>query len=303
MVAIRTLMDHERRDALLNRCEFHFYLMEKEPRNAAILRETVRQEAQHPKLKIHIEECDFSSKFKEELDTIETRGTGIAPAFVFIDPFGYWIPIDLIRRVLRFQSCEVMVTFMAQSVARATRDASKAENLNVLFGSDVWRQTLTTKSFEAQMEELVKLYQKVVGARWTTKLRLTGQTDYTLMHFTNHPEGRNTMKRSVWSVKGKYGKPGVDQLLIKDHPDQGTLITEVPDLSKFSSTFQADFYGRTFLYSQALEWLVDQDILDKHLHQILTEGRRDGWLETAHTKPFGPSIGNVPMKVVGGSLF
>ncbi len=276
--------------------------MEKDPANLAALRESIGKEQTHPKIRVHLEECDFSKRFKEELDAIETRGKGIAPSFVFIDPFGYWIPIDLVRRVLKFPSCEVMVNLMAQPVTRAVRDHTKAENLNVLFGSEVWRQALGIESFSAQMEKLIELYVKSVGARWTTKLRLTGQTDYTLLHFTNHPEGRTTMKKAVWAITNKYGKPGSDQLLIKDNPDQGTLITPEPDLAPLSQTFQNDFFGKTFTRAKALDWLVEQDYLETHLHKVLTEGRKDGWLETSHRGLFGPSMGETSMTIIGGNL-
>jgi len=302
LVAIRTLMNHSQRDAIVRRAQIYFYLMENDPANVSVLNAQVEKEPKIPEVIINVVECDFATKFKQELDRMEATGKRLVPAFVFMDPFGYKIPMDLVRRVLKFPNCEVMVNFMAQPVARAVRDASKVSNLDVLYGSDVWRQALGVESFESQMQKVTDLYVSAVASKWTTKLRLTGQTDYTLLHFTNHDEGRATMKRSVWAITGKFGNPGVNQLLLRDNPDQGTLIALEPDLGPLSEALTRDFWGKSFTYNEALKWLLPLDYTTTHLHQVLTEGRRNKWLTTEHKKVFGPNIGETPMKIEGSSL-
>lgn len=275
--------------------------MEIEDTHALKLAELVDAERKHPKVRVHVEKGDFSEKLRAVLDRMETTGKMMAPAFVFMDPFGYQIPLDLVRRVLRHPSCEVMLTFMAQPVARAVRDGNKDSLLDLLYGKDVWRSAKGVQDFDDQKGLLVTLYEQAVGARWTTKLRLTGQTDYTLMHFTNHPEGRATMKRTLWAITGKFGKAGARQLLVRDDPNQGTLIVVDPDLTSLESELKTAFWGRSFTYAEALTWLLPLDFVETHLHKALARGRRDGWLETEHKKSFGPSMGCIPMKIIGGS--
>lgn len=302
LVAIHALFNHPRCNAILAQCEFHFVLMEIEEEFAATLTELVGAGQSHPKVKVHVERCDFAKRLRMELDRMEATGKTMAPAFVFMDPFGYQIPLDLVRRVMQHRSCEVMMTFMAQPVARAVNDATKQGLLDTLYGSDVWRQARGIDDFEARKERLLVLYEQAVGAKWTTKLRLTGQTDYTLMHFTNHDEGRATMKRTLWAVTEKLGKAGASQLLVKDNPSQGTLIVVDPDLVPLGNQLRGDFLGRAFTYPELLTWLLELDFLETHLNKVLTAGRKEKWLVTEHKKAFGPSMGSIPMKITGQTL-
>ena len=253
-------------------------------------------------MKVHVEQCDFAKRLRDELDRIEAAGKVMAPAFVFVDPFGYQIPLDLVRRLMGHPSCEVMMTFMSQPVARAVNDNTKSGLLDALYGSDAWCETRDIDDFEARKERLLVLYQQAVGAKWTTKLRLTGQTDYTLMHFTNHDEGRATMKRTLWAVTEKLGKAGASQLLVKDNPGQGTLIEDDPDLSPLANQLRLDFSGRAFTRPELIPWLLPLDFLETHLNKVLTAGRKEMWLETEHKKVFGPSMGTIPMKISGQAL-
>lgn len=302
LVAIQTLFSHPRCAVILQHCEIHFVLMEIKEAYALKLTALANAERRHPNVTIRVEQVDFSKKLHAELDRMESTGKAMAPAFVFMDPFGYQIPIDLVRRVLKHPSCEVMLTFMAQPVARAVRDGNKDGLLDLLYGKDAWRSAKGVQDFEDQKGVLVTLYEQAVGARWSTKLRLTGQTDYTLMHFTNHPDGRATMKRTLWALTEKFGKAGASQLLVRDDPNQGTLIVVDPDLTPLEGKLKADFFGRCFTYAEALTWLLPLDFVETHLHKVLATGRRDGWLETEHKRSFGPSMGCIPMKIIGGSL-
>lgn len=302
MVAINTLMKHVQRESILRQAEIDFILMEQDPSNATSLVEVVRKLPKHPKVHVQVVEGDFHVHFKEGLDRIDERGNRLAPAFVFMDPYGYSIPMELVRRVLGHPNCEVMVNFMAQPVTRAVRDSSKAENLNRLYGSEVWRQAIGIACFHDQMERLIQLYVSQVGAKWNTKLRLTGQTDYTLIHFTNHDEGRATMKKAIWAVTGKYGKPGVDQLLFSDNPAQPTLISLEPDLAPLANKLRRCFAGKHFTYDDLQKWLLLLEFKDVHLNEVLKEGRQQKWLVTEHTRVFGPSMGQTPMMILGEAL-
>jgi len=299
LIALDSLLGHSLKDRILNRSEIHFYLMELKPEYVATLKEVVSTRSTHPNIRIHVDHCDFAAKLRSEIDRMKGTGMRMVPAFVFVDPFGYQIPLDLVKGILAFPSCEIMMNFMAQPVARAVRDATKAGLLNTLYGSDEWRRAEGISDFEAQKAELTRLYEQVVGAKWTTKLRLTDRTDYTLLHFTNNDEGRREMKKSVWAVTEKFGKGGAGHLLFRDNPEQGLLIELEPDLTSLREAFKDRFRGMSFKYADAAQWLLSQDFLDKHLHAVLNEGRKSGWLETDYKKPFGPAIGQTPMRVGG----
>ena len=63
LVAIHALLEHPQQQRIMDRCEFHFYLMECNSENALVLAEAVAKEPKHSNLKIHVEQCDFAQKF------------------------------------------------------------------------------------------------------------------------------------------------------------------------------------------------------------------------------------------------
>jgi len=53
------------------------------------------------------------------LNMIEKENRELAPAFVFIDPFGFsGIPLDIIERIMRNKRCEALITFMYEDIDR-----------------------------------------------------------------------------------------------------------------------------------------------------------------------------------------
>jgi len=290
IVAIQALLEHPQSESILRKCQVHFYLMELREEYAQSLEKEIRELAPHNDIKISVARCDFAQKLEEELRLCEMSGKAMPPSFVFMDPFNYKIPMKLVKGVLKHRSCEVIMNFMARNIAMAARDDSKKLLLDDLFGSDVWMQAKGVSDFDKQMESLVEIYKQAVGAKWTTKLRLTGQTDYTLMHFTNHDEGRVTMKTTIWALTGKYGKAGSEQLLVDDHPDQAILVSQEPNLNPLEQRLRNDFLGKSFSYGELEKWLLSVNFLAKHLHNVLVTGRTEGWLETKHKKAFGPAM-------------
>jgi three-Cys-motif partner protein len=55
----------------------------------------------------------FDEHLSSTLDLIESQGKNLAPAFVFIDPFGFsHTPFKTVKRILGNRRCEVLVNFM-----------------------------------------------------------------------------------------------------------------------------------------------------------------------------------------------
>ena len=73
--------------------------------------------------------------------------------------------------------------------------------------------------------------QQKLGAKWQTPVRMLGAnnaTEYVLVHFTNHDEGRDLMKTVAWKVCPAYDGSFVARK--SDRIDQLGLLHPEPNL-------------------------------------------------------------------------
>ena len=286
VVALETLLSHRLRPQILAKSEIRFLFLELDESSASHLQEALKQYSLPPQVRVEVRTGDFKAVLSAAIDSLETHGKSLAPALTFMDPFGYDIPHDLIVRLLNQRSGEVLLTFMANAVARAMRDPTKVANLTRLYGPQDWQAVAQLEDFEEQKTAAIDLYERSIGARWSTSVRLTGQTDYALMHFTSHVEGRELMKRAAWSLD----KTGGYQLFKTDDPQQLTLIELNPNLQMLGTGVRRGFGGRDVSYSELASWLLETDWIGSQLNKVLMDGKKAGWVETKHHGKFGPSM-------------
>jgi three-Cys-motif partner protein len=99
-----------------------------------------------PNCTVRPEEGTFAEKLTALLNALDAGGGKIAPTFALIDPFGFaGIPYMLVKRLLEKNRCEVLVTFMVDSINRWLThpdDAIRA-HITETFGTDeavrMWR--------------------------------------------------------------------------------------------------------------------------------------------------------------------
>lgn len=290
LVAAQTLISHSKRDSILKNCKVVFTLMELNPEFYQILQTCIGRITATTGITFDPVQGDFAQVMQKRLDSLEAKGGHMAPAFVFVDPYGYSIPIALLHRVLAHPSCEVLVTFMADYAAMAMGDPTKAGLLTALFGTDTW-QSLAGLPGGERTDAAIGLYERCMKAKWCTALRMSGQRDYALMHFTNEDRGREEIKRAVWAVSKKAGREGSFHLFRADDPQQFTLLDEGRNIDPLIAQFKADFLNQTIHYQDMRRWLLRTDYLDVHLHEALRRGRDDEhWLRTNHKGRFGPKM-------------
>lgn len=290
LIAAQTLINHNKRDRILRQCKVVFTLMELNPEFFQNLKTCIGRINPPQGIKFDPVEGDFAQVMKKRLDSLEESGGHMAPAFVFVDPYGYSIPIELLHRVLSHPSCEVLVTFMADYAAMAMGDASKAGLLTTLFGTDEW-QSYAALPGGQRTDAAIGLYERCMRAKWCTALRMSGQRDYALMHFTNEDRGREEIKRAVWAVSKKAGREGSFHLFRADDPQQFTLLDEGRNIDPLIAQFKRDFLNRTIFYPEMRQWLLATDYLDVHLHEALRRGRDvENWLKTTHRGRIGPAM-------------
>jgi len=93
IVALRTLLDHKHRESIFSRCEAVFYFIETNPANCQALESEIATLGSLPKqVKYHILCSDCFEALKLLMTSLKESGSAMAPAFIFLDPYGFKVP-------------------------------------------------------------------------------------------------------------------------------------------------------------------------------------------------------------------
>src|SRR5687767_12704505 len=91
VIALQTFLDHRSRPALLEKSEFNFLFIERDPENlTSLLAELARLGPLAKRIALKTSEGDAFERLSEILKDL--RGRTMAPAFMFVDPYGFKIP-------------------------------------------------------------------------------------------------------------------------------------------------------------------------------------------------------------------
>lgn len=282
VIAIETLLSHAYLDRILQKSEVLFFLIEHDPQNVDLLRAEVTALGKLPeRIQVHISCDDCFTQMERILSNLEDKGTRIAPAFVFVDPYGFKVPGNLIRRLLAVGRVEVFINIiwreldMAMAQAQNLAQGGMAETLNYIFGGESWREVMRESSLDARADKTIDLLRGLYGARWATSIRMLGDnrvTRYILAHFTNHEAGRDLMKDCMWTVcpdGGFYARRS-------DNPKQTTLIEREPDLAPLEEWLKNQLQREPLRWSVLSERIRSELWRNVHLSKIIREWRRKG---------------------------
>lgn len=169
----------------------------------------------------------FHEKLSEALDELEKDKKVIAPTFAFLDPFGFsGLPFSLVKRLLGYQNCEVLITFMIDSINRFLTQEEVLDSIFELFGTPDARKIADEKNGD-RIDKLRRLYQeqlkKVAKAKFVRVFQMFDKNNrpiYDLFFATNHPRGHQRMKEAMWSVDPTGGSRFSDAT----DPDQLFLL-------------------------------------------------------------------------------
>lgn len=170
---------------------------------------------------VHVWPGTFDSLMTEALDQLDRQQTRMAPALVMMDPFGVkGIPIDVIKRILGNEKCEVYVTFMWEAINRHIGAPEFEGHLNQLFGTDGWKDAIRLEGRERKLF-LHRLYRqklKAAGARQVVRFHLLKgkRLKYSIFFGTGHTLGSDRMKEAIWKAdpSGDYNFRGGEQAQI-----------------------------------------------------------------------------------------
>lgn len=115
---------------------------------------------------------EFAPVMTEVLDGLAERGKVLAPAFAFIDPFGFaGVPLTLVKRIMANPRCECLITFMYEFINRFVGhpEAAIQAHFDDLFGTELWRSAILESDPERRRGGLLSLYRRqlldMAGAR------------------------------------------------------------------------------------------------------------------------------------------
>lgn len=286
LVALRTFLDHSWRDKILTRCEVRFMFIELDETNAGRLQEEIERLGKLPaNVAYNIYAEDAFGLLSKVADEFERSGSRLAPCFMFVDPYGFSIPCEVLQRIKKHSRSELLITFIWRELDMAMRQANAPrglrEKVNAVFGGEDWNSIVAIDDFDARGEAAVQLLKRKIGARWATYIRMLGdnqKTRYFLLHMTDHESGRDLMKEVVWKCC-----PGVGYYARKrDNPKQQYLIKPEPDLRELRSWLRHKLSRRPCTWAELAETLREEIWLNKHLWHVIRELKKKGEIIPTH---------------------
>lgn len=243
LVALRALLEHRSRERILAKSEAVFLFVERDEENAKRLRgELSGIGTLPPRITVEVVPGDCFGLLTDLVESLQSEGRNLAPAFVFVDPYGFKVPGRILRDLLAFPRVELFLNLiwreldMAIAQGRADPACGLARTLDEIFDGDVWVEGISSENSDERAFQAAKLIRDMLGAKWATSIRMLGLnnvTRYVLLHLTNHDAGRDLMKDCMWKVcpdGGFFAAKNVDpaqQLLISPQADLRPLVSWV----------------------------------------------------------------------------
>lgn len=249
---------------------------------------------------------------------IDMAGPNI-PTFIFIDPFGFsGLPFDVINELmnLRTTGMEVFISFMSGKMAQYFGSKSHNKAITSILGTDRWREEIDEElSKEDKAQEFVRLYEDQlrneadVNYVWPFRMTEEGkeQTNYFLVHATNHFDGFKLMKdimfragaEDKFAYLGPSHYPYIDQQQKLADFDIGDESQErIQELSNFLHKEFRDRDEPLTLNQVMKETYQETKLIEKHYRKAGKLLKNQGKAEIIHhpdkangTKPSGNGFG------------
>lgn len=149
------------------------------------------------------------------------------PTFAFIDPFGYNMPISIIKRIMSSPKSEVLVTLVIPEMKRFCSNPGWEELLNKLYGTSEWKNMKDIKDPDEKTNFLrdlyinqLKKYSNIKHILYFKMINKNNQISYFLIFGSNHWRGIEVMKNAMWTIDptGNYAFSDLS------NPNQSTLM-------------------------------------------------------------------------------
>lgn len=280
LVALTTFLKHSYRDELLKKSEFRFLFIERDPANLAELDNELNALGTLP-ARVHVDKTagDAFEVLSGLVDRLRRDRKQLAPAFVFVDPYGFKIPGRLLAELMAAGRVELFINVIWRELdmavaQRPAAGSTMADTLDSIFDGDEWRTEIDAEDVDQRIDQAVALLGRKVGTRWWTHIRMVSggrATRYLLLHLTNHDKGRDLIKDCIWSVcpdGGYYVRKS-------DNPNQPMLIQPEPDLTPLRGWVISKLRERPHRWSELDTAIRGQLWRSTHLNQMIRDLRRD----------------------------
>jgi three-Cys-motif partner protein len=211
IVALDTLLGH-RAFPRLATTQFDFVFLEPDHDRFASLTAVLTKHRNDrggwpPNVRVTRANLTFEQGAASMLGVLEQARASLAPTFAFVDPFGFsGTPLALLCRLLAFDSCEVLFTFMIDAVNRFITHEEVSPHLQALFGTDEYRNAATLTGTE-RTTFLKELYERQLRTRckftYVRSFELVtyrNRIGYYLVFGTRSLVGLSRMKDAMWKV-------------------------------------------------------------------------------------------------------
>lgn len=204
IIAIRAVLEHRAKIT----SEIKMFFIEADKKRCEFLKQKIACLEIPPNIDTKCLCAKFDEIMTDILDYIDEKKTRLAPAFVFIDPFGFsGIPFTLVKRIMRNAKCEVLITFMYEEINRFVSDKRIWDSLEETFGTDEWKDVIDEKNPRIRLDLLHGIYknqlEREAGIEFVRSFKMvnkTNKTDYFLFFGTNNITGLKKMKAAMWKV-------------------------------------------------------------------------------------------------------
>lgn len=206
--------------------EIVFWFIDSDKDRIAYLKTELTRLTLPTNFKVTASHGKFDEKLRLLLDRIDEKNAQFAPAFIFIDPFGFsGVPYSLVKRALEKPHCEVLITFMVDSINRWVEHPEEKVRAHIaeIFGTEeVFK---IARNAPNRIGLLRDLYQKQLGkaAKFVRHFEMRDRNNriqYLLFFATNHRLGHIKMKEAMWAVDPE----GDFRFSDATHPDQDVLF-------------------------------------------------------------------------------
>lgn len=269
IIALKSFLEHKFREKITAELVYVF-IEENGGRAERLAQEVDKLRPELPaNVKIDIRRGAYEEIFAQALDYIEQKGKNLAPAFTFIDPFGYaQASMSLSGRFLQFSRCEVLIYVPFPYIMRFLSLPAQERALNTLFGTDEWKAARDMRG-ENRLRFLHDLFQtqlkKACGLDYVRSFEIVtrhANSGYHLFFGTKHELGLERMKEAMWRLDPIAGQQFVDST----SPEQQTLFQPEPDTTPLRRAMIDHFRDKPFSIDDAERFtLVETPYIPSHV--------------------------------------
>jgi three-Cys-motif partner protein len=276
IIALRALLEHRHMAKHLGSgLEVRFHFVEEDAARVAVLKEQIdkfKATTSLPKgVHVKVAKGEFAPYLDHVLTGLESAKKTIAPTFAFIDPFGFsGVPMQLMARLAKNPRCEVLISFMFESLNRFAGRQPKIEaHLDALYGTTAWRPIAADTDAVLRRRGLIDLYRQQLvasGFPLVTSFEMIddgNRTEYFLYFGTTNRTGLSAMKQAMWKADPAAGTSFSDHIALNG---QLSLVPATAPAQTLQDVLIGRFSGKRVAIERIEDFVLKETIFSEKSH-------------------------------------